>query len=423
MAMMRKLVDSFVLEEKDESCPSDVLEIPRMNKCTRFFNGNEMNNNSANRNRGRNLCEKSRHEIDDHCDVEPMDDLEEFYRNEVYRLRQLLNDGGALIPMDPRKMQNRPPPDGVLNDLLNAISAADLDLVSRIITGSWDLNVLGKNGLGPLHVAARTGSVEICRYLIRLGARIRLLDHCCVTPENHAALVCKLDEFHQAVTEEFLSAAARNKEELIKSLIEDKWNVNSRDVHGLTALHKAAAQGNKKICQILLKNGACIDAKDVENETAAQKAKRNGQSFIVDYLVQNGAESTEGSPLNPCNSIDREPKHRSSFQQVKNSLSMLKFWDKNRKEKGSLACRRLSADSSGYNSPRDVDCSSGLSPSTPQQVNKRLPAIWNCLSAEQKAQELRLNRWSTSSRDSCDETQCSDKEHQLWGQFLDPCRR
>lgn len=290
--------------------------------------------------------------------------------------------------------------------------------------------------MGPLHVAAKTGSQDICRALIRSGASIKFPDHVRPpfyltynlvfsivqngsTPANIAALCGKLSEFNHAVTDELLHAAFSNDEEVLKSLIEDGWNVNASDAHELTALHKAAAQGNEYICRLLLKNGANLHSKDIENETALQKAEIKGQSSVVQYLIEHGAEIPEKDDrISPCNL--KEPKSASPFHRVLGNLSILMTWKRRRHERANSGHIRLNETSSRANPSMRID-ESGLS--TPESKKKEMLGRWSHRSERQKSLEVQGSGSPSLSEKSCDDVQCRDTEHHLWGQFLDPGRR
>lgn len=229
----------------------------------------------------------------------------------------------------------------------------------------------------------------------------------------------KLSEFNHAVTDELLHAASSNDEEVLRSLIEDGWNVNASDAHGLTALHKAAAQGNEYICRLLLKNGANLHSKDIENETALQKAEIKGQNSVVQYLIENGAELPEKDNLiSPCNLT--EPKSASPFQRVLGNLSVLMIWKKRRHERSKSGHLRLNEDSSRANPSMKME---EPSPAAAESKKKGMLARWSHRNERQKSLEVQGSGSPSSSEKSCHDVQCRDTEHHLWGQFLDPGRR
>lgn len=217
---------------------------------------------------------------------------------------------------------------------------------------------------------------------------------------------------------EFLQAAANNDEEILRLLIEDQWDVNSKDPHGLTALHKAAGQGHKYICQYLIQNGAKIDEKDVENDTPLQKAKAKSQTGVVQYLVEKGAElgrSLEGRSFKQKEQV----KTNSSLHRTMNRLSILMFWDRNRREKAKSGHIRFSEDSNSYGR-----LNRALQPLTPDQKANHGPSIATVFCELHKTSSTPLRPCSSPTlAGSYDDYQCGDDEHHRWGQFLDPRRR
>lgn len=239
------------------------------------------------------------------------------------------------------------------------------------------------------------------------------------TPASIAAFEGKLSEFQEAITMEFLQAAANNDEEILRLLIEDQWDVNSKDPHGLTALHKAAGQGHKYICQYLIQNGANVDEKDVENETPLQKAKAKGQTGVVQYLAEKGAELGRASIEGRSFKKKEQVRTNSSLHRTMNRLSILMFWDRDRREKAKSGHIRFSGDS---NSSGRLN--RAFQPLTPDQEINHGPSISTVFCKLDKTSAIPLGRCSLpTSAGSYDDYQCGDDEHHRWGQFLDPRRR
>eukprot|EP00210_Caulerpa_lentillifera_P008998 g8588.t1 len=204
-----------------------------------------------------------------------------------------------------------------------------------------------------------------------------------------------------------------------KLLIEDDWDINSKDSHGLTALHKAAGQGHKYICQYLIKNGAKINEKDVENETTLQKAKAKGQSGVVDYLKDKEAKTSNTLSFTGNNVRRKEDmKSHSSIQKTVNRLSVLLFWDKQKRAKTKSGHFRLSEDL--YTS-RNLDKVNHQGPSTPEPRKKRVSSLLSVFGEIHRTSVLPTSgSTSPASVGSYDNYQCNDEVHHRWGQFLDP---
>eukprot|EP00899_Mesostigma_viride_P021374 jgi/Mesvir1/29238/Mv11419-RA.1 len=98
----------------------------------------------------------------------------------------------------------------------------------------------------------------------------------------------------------FRNAAERGDAELVKKMIADGADVNSRSEKTLrTALHGAAALGHKAVVAVLLRHGAFTDEKDKYGRTALDHSALKGHVEIVDMLIKAGA-STEEKDKDGC---------------------------------------------------------------------------------------------------------------------------
>lgn len=76
----------------------------------------------------------------------------------------------------------------------------------------------------------------------------------------------------------------------VKAKIKEGADVNAKDKHGRTPLHKAAAKGDKEIVETLIEYGADVNAKDAKNETPLHAAAWNGNEIIAQTLLANKAD-------------------------------------------------------------------------------------------------------------------------------------
>lgn len=83
--------------------------------------------------------------------------------------------------------------------------------------------------------------------------------------------------------------------DVVKFILEKKLElVDVRDfVYDSTSLIIASDRGHTEIVKELLKNGANINSKDKEGDTALIRASYNGRIEVVKELLKNGASSTE----------------------------------------------------------------------------------------------------------------------------------
>lgn len=96
-----------------------------------------------------------------------------------------------------------------MESLLTAIENREHDILSRILVGDWNLNVLGSGGKGPLHMASYNGDIFIIRLLIRYGADLTFCDNFGTLPVDHATLGESYNEYNIATTEELIFACSK----------------------------------------------------------------------------------------------------------------------------------------------------------------------------------------------------------------------
>ena len=87
----------------------------------------------------------------------------------------------------------------------------------------------------------------------------------------------------------------------VTDLLDQKANVNEKDVYGLTPLIESVLKGNIEITTLLLDKGALIDQQDISGQTALQWAVNRRQMDIVKILLKRGANpnhySADGQPV------------------------------------------------------------------------------------------------------------------------------
>ncbi|KAF4211483.1 hypothetical protein CNMCM8980_002009 [Aspergillus fumigatiaffinis] len=83
-----------------------------------------------------------------------------------------------------------------------------------------------------------------------------------------------------------LSQAARNgRVEVVKLLVQNGANLETRDKTGQTPLMRAAIQEDETVVDSLLANGACIDARDLQGLTALSLAVTRDNQGVVKLLL------------------------------------------------------------------------------------------------------------------------------------------
>jgi len=88
-----------------------------------------------------------------------------------------------------------------------------------------------------------------------------------------------------------IEAVAANHSKSVKKLIKSRADVNTRTVpNGFTPLHFASACGHEKIVRLLLDNGAQINSRNDTGKTPLIVAATHGHADIVKILLKNGAD-------------------------------------------------------------------------------------------------------------------------------------
>jgi ankyrin repeat protein len=87
-----------------------------------------------------------------------------------------------------------------------------------------------------------------------------------------------------------IRASSRGHTEVVKFLIKEGADVNTKDIFGNTALTLASLGGYIEVVKLLLEAGADVNAKDKLGYTALTLARINGRTEIIKLLKQHGAK-------------------------------------------------------------------------------------------------------------------------------------
>ena len=88
-------------------------------------------------------------------------------------------------------------------------------------------------------------------------------------------------------------AAMRGDSAALRTLVEQKADVNAPQVDGTTALHWAVYRDDRDAADLLIKAGARVDAKNREGVTPLAMASLYGSAAIVDRLLSAGADARQ----------------------------------------------------------------------------------------------------------------------------------
>lgn len=146
-----------------------------------------------------------------------------------------------------------------------------------------DVNVQNFEGTTPLHIACRVGSVAIVDFLLEQGALMyqkedREEDDIDETGVAWLDLFC-------SIPKEFLKTA--------QVFIKHGVDINFReDATELSALHFASESPYTEVVKLLVENGADVNSRNYEGQTPLMQAALSDQIEIAQYLLKQKADST-----------------------------------------------------------------------------------------------------------------------------------
>ena len=174
-----------------------------------------------------------------------------------------------------------------------------------IETGQSSATDTNDDGITPLHLAAITGRVPVCAYLIEKGAEVNALGgNLPATPLQWASrkgLVEVMDLLIQhganprLVDSQDFSCIhsvthSSDYSALLYILCQPDIAVDEKDNMGLTPLHWAAQQGDKLSVEVLLKFGANPSVVDRNGVTALHWAASGGNRNCISQLLEAGVD-------------------------------------------------------------------------------------------------------------------------------------
>lgn len=133
-----------------------------------------------------------------------------------------------------------------------------------------DLNAKGGRFGNALQVATINGHKDTISYLLSHGAVVNLRGG-----EYGSAIVAAAAAYH-----------VKKAEAIIKLLIENKADIESKDRYDKTALHLASRYGTLPVIQLLLRNGANVHSVSNFGQTPLQIASVCGHEHVVQVLLE-----------------------------------------------------------------------------------------------------------------------------------------
>jgi len=228
---------------------------------------------------------------------------------------------------DPNSMDGVEPGvlvDGVApkSELFVAISKNEADAVYSMIKGNRALvNTLDETtGATPLQYAVLRGNYDIVRFLLNNSADVNSKGNTGRAPLHLAAF--------------------DGNEKIAKLLIDYKAQINAADVNGATPLIISSGRRHTAVAKLLLKQKAKLNEKEKESGlTALHAAVLSGDDEMVRELLQKGAnrnikDASGMTPLELAESMQRtenakmEDEVKAEIKRYRNILATLKLYEK-----------------------------------------------------------------------------------------------
>ncbi|KAM4652815.1 B-cell lymphoma 3 protein [Discoglossus pictus] len=151
------------------------------------------------------------------------------------------------------------------------ISAAG-KVITLLLHGGMSLDILNNLRQTPLHLAVITDQPALVSILLAHGSSPQIPDR---NGQTCVHLACEY-------------ASAGSLEVLLKA---GKWDLESTNYQGMTALHVAIGTGRRDITLLLLEHGADVDAVDIKSgHSPLIQAVDSGSEELVALLLQRGAK-------------------------------------------------------------------------------------------------------------------------------------
>ena len=144
----------------------------------------------------------------------------------------------------------------------------DEQVLIMLLNAGADPNVVGRNGVTPLHMAALWGHIGITKLLLERGALPNLASFYGETP-----LLC---------------AVINGFEEVIKLLLDGGADPNITNIMRDTPLIQAVLRGKENLVKLLMERGADRNMADERGNTALSFARAKGYQGIVNILTNQG---------------------------------------------------------------------------------------------------------------------------------------
>ena len=190
--------------------------------------------------------------------------------------------------------------------LMAAAKNGRIDVVNKLLDQKANIDAQGKQGVTALMLAAENNQVEIVKLLLKKNADPNLEDQTgwsalmkAVYQGNTGCVEALAPRSRQEVNRGLLVAALTGHQEIVKILLDNGAEVDSRAEDGRTPLMLAAGKGDNDLVAFLLKAGADPTLTDKAGASAGSLAIAKGHKELADRLQQPpGPPGAVASPQN-----------------------------------------------------------------------------------------------------------------------------
>jgi hypothetical protein len=194
--------------------------------------------------------------------------------------------------------------------LMYAVKASDIRTVRYLIARGANVNIVDKNGMTALHIAAINGNTELVDLLVKMGADVARLDHQGRTAAEYVPekkvdsigliLIKGYTDLNQAI----LDYVRLKQVRAVAEAITQGANIDTKDTNGETPLIIAARNNDVNMVSLLLSLGASPTVRDNNGISAQQTAEKYGYKQIAQIIetvaIQKELQGIkEKSPLVP----------------------------------------------------------------------------------------------------------------------------
>lgn len=144
-----------------------------------------------------------------------------------------------------------------------------------------------------MHMAAAAGDESMVKLLLQRGNNA---DKDVRNAQGKTAYDVAVENGHErlydalSLGDKLCTAAKKGEVRTIQKLLEKGADLNGRDQHGWSALHRASFKGRIDVVKVLVESGVEVDAKDEEGYTALHCAAEAGHADVTEFLVKKGAD-------------------------------------------------------------------------------------------------------------------------------------